>query len=152
MYNAPWEGSWWVDRPAQPFSGLTFCRASTGCQGCLTQHLHYLWGYIEMLFLITSQICIQKTPTVGWETSEQHTTGAGSARRTMGAVSGAQANWVVTQLLIDHVYLTNLESHITDKWVWTNLQHLKRHRFLGNFFGQTQSLLAVIAHPQPIGP
>lgn len=56
-----------------------------------------------------------------------------------------QTNWVAAQLLIDHVYLTHHETHITDKWVSTNLQQLKHYGFLGYFFVQSQSLILVFS-------
>lgn len=43
-------------------------------------------------------------------------------------------NWVVTLLLIDHVYLNHLVAQITDKLILANLQHLTLCGFLGFFF------------------
>lgn len=62
-----------------------------------------------------------------------------------GTELGVWTNWVVTQLLIDHVYLTHLATHITGKRVLTNLQHLKQYGFLGYFFVQSQSSMSVLA-------
>lgn len=92
-----------------------------------------------MLSLIMFQISIQNSCFL-LKTSWKHTPNAAIAETEFGVYT----NWVVTQLLIDHVYLNHLATRITDKWVLTNLQHLKQYGFLGYFFVQSQSTMPVL--------
>lgn len=75
----------------------------------------------------------------------KHTENTGLEHKSQETKADIQTNWVAAHLLIDNVYLTHHESHITNKWVSTNLQKLKHYGFLGYFFVQSQSLTLVFS-------
>lgn len=75
----------------------------------------------------------------------KHTENTGLEHKSQEMQADPKTNWVAAQLLIDHVYLTHHETHITDKWVSTNLRQLKHYGFLGYFFVQSQGLILVFS-------
>lgn len=75
----------------------------------------------------------------------KHTENTGLEHKSSETEADPQINWVGAKLLIDHVYLTHHETHITDKWVSTNLRQLKLCGFLGYFFVQSKSLILVFS-------